>query len=151
MADDLMGYVQMAQDALRTVVRSALERAAGPEGLPGGHHFYITFKTRAAGVALPEHLLTQYPEEMTIVLKTKFWDLEVDDAGFGVNLTFNSVPARLRIPFKAISKFFDPVVPFGLQFEVEVPPPPVAEPEPGAEEAPDGGGEVLSLDAFRKR
>ena len=148
MADDQMGYVQMAQDALLTVVRTALLRAAGPDGLPGGHHFYITFKTQAAGVELPEHLRAQYPEEMTIVLKTKFWDLEVADDRFGVNLTFNSVPARLAIPFKAVSKFFDPVVPFGLQFDVELPPP--AEPEP-PKEGDGGGGEVLSLDAFRKR
>jgi hypothetical protein len=151
MADDQMGYVQMAQDALRTVVRSALERAATPEGLPGGHHFYITFKTRASGVVVPENLLTQYPEEMTIVLKTKFWDLVVEDGGFSVNLTFSGVPARLNIPFKAISKFFDPVVPFGLQFEVEVPPPPAPEVPVDGDGPSEGGGEVLSLDAFRKR
>lgn len=156
MAEDLMRYDQLAQEALRSVVRVALERAGGPEGLPGQHHFYLTFKTAAEGVSIPADLCSKYPDEMTIVLKSRFWDLVVEAELFSVKLTFNGVPSELTIPYSAITRFFDPTVPFGLQFDVEVaelvpvadaPPSPVLD-----ESSPDdSGGEVLSLDAFRKK
>lgn len=163
MAEDLMRYDKLAQDALRSVVRVALDRAAGPEGLPGQHHFYVTFKTAAAGVMLPVDLRAKYPDEMTIVLKTRFWDLEVKDELFSVRLTFNGVPAQLTIPYASITRFFDPTVPFGLQFDVEDAEPALVEvvedsasetaaPSSEGEAKPEaGGGEVLSLDAFRKK
>lgn len=161
MAEETIPYEKLVQEALRQVVKVALERAAGPEGMPGSHHFYITFKTSAPGVTMPGYLLEKYPDEMTIVLKTRFWDLEVEPEEFSVRLTFNDVPARLTIPFAAIARFYDPTVSFGLQFEVDVPPrvepdASAADPEseadaPAAEPAPDGGGEVVSLDAFRSK
>lgn len=152
MADDLMRYDQLFKDALRGVVRVALERAASPEGLPAPHHFYITFKTGAPGVILPDDLKDKYPDEMTIVLKTRFWDLEVAQEQFSVRLTFNGVPAQLTIPYLAVTRFLDPTVPFRLEFEVAAPEAPVAEPDPAPEEeSAGGGGEVLSLDAFRKK
>ncbi len=152
MADDLMRYDQLFKDALRGVVRVALERAASPEGLPAPHHFYITFKTGAPGVILPEDLKDKYPDEMTIVLKTRFWDLEVAQEQFSVRLTFNGVPAQLTIPYLAVTRFLDPTVPFRLEFEVAAPEVAAAEPDPPPEdESAGGGGEVLSLDAFRKK
>ncbi len=156
MAEDLMRYDQLAQEALRSVVRVALERAGEPDGLPGQHHFYLTFKTAAEGVAIPIDLRAKYPDEMTIVLKSRFWDLVVEAEKFSVKLTFNGVPAELEIPYSAITRFFDPTVPFGLQFDVEVAEPVAvvdAPPSPVLDEASDEdtGGEVLSLDAFRKK
>ena len=115
---DEMHYEQLAQDALRGVIRLALERAAEPEGIPGAHHFYITFKTGAPGVSIPTHLKERFPDEMTIVLQNKFWDLNVDEDSFSVGLSFNQIPAKLMIPFAAITAFVDPSVDFGLQFQV---------------------------------
>ncbi|MFZ3034337.1 MAG: ClpXP protease specificity-enhancing factor SspB [Parvibaculum sp.] len=154
MAEDQMHYDEMAQEALRGVIRKALEVAKN-EGLPGEHHFYISFRTRAPGVSISEKLLSQYPEEMTIVLQHQFWDLDVREDGFSVVLTFNKIPETLVVPYSAVHAFFDPSVQFGLQFEVAKPDPAEeAEPEaPVAEEpaAPKGEGEVVSLDAFRKK
>ena len=110
-------YESLAQEALRSVVRTVLSRVAQYDKLPGNHHFYISFNTQAEGVGLSKRLRDQYPEEMTIVLQHRFWDLEVHDDRFEVKLTFNSIPERLVIPFKAIRVFFDPSVPYGLQFE----------------------------------
>jgi hypothetical protein len=158
-AQDLMHYEALAQDALRGVVKAALKRAASPEGLPGAHHFYITFKTDAAGVSGPADLLGKYPDEMTIVLQHQFWDLAPGETFFSVTLQFGGQPKRLSIPYAAVTRFYDPSVQFLLQFE---PPPPApaevkslspapvaAEPvEPGA----DGGpAKVVSLDQFRKK
>lgn len=149
-----MHYDEMAQEALRGVIRKALEVAKN-EGLPGEHHFYISFRTRAPGVSISEKLLSQYPEEMTIVLQHQFWDLDVREDGFSVVLTFNKIPETLVVPYSAVHAFFDPSVQFGLQFEVAKPDTTEeAEPEaPVAEEpaAPKGEGEVVSLDAFRKK
>ncbi|MEL7218608.1 MAG: ClpXP protease specificity-enhancing factor SspB, partial [Pseudomonadota bacterium] len=86
----------------------------------GNHHFYITFKTAATGVAIPDHLRERFPDEMTIVLQNKFWDLEVREDGFTVGLSFNQIPAKLEIPFAAITAFVDPAVDFGLQFQASV-------------------------------
>ncbi len=129
--DSLIPYDEIVQEALRAVVGRVLgsvERSGG--GLPGNHHFYITFKTGAPGVSIPQHLRERFPDEMTIVLQNKFWDLAVDDLGFQVGLSFNQIPAKLMIPFAAITAFVDPAVDFGLQFQAAV-----TDVEPAAHEA----------------
>lgn len=161
--DSLIPYDEIVQEALRAVVGRVLgeiERAGGE--LPGAHHFYITFKTRAPGVSIPSHLRERFPDEMTIVLQNKFWDLTVDEDGFSVGLTFNQIPAKLDIPFAAITAFVDPAVDFGLQFQASVAgmepePHDDAEndsPEPGGE-APvlesDDGSNVVTVDFGRKK
>jgi uncharacterized protein len=115
MADQIR-YDLLTQQALRGVVRSVLTDAA-KKGLPGEHHFYITFDTKAPGVRISDRLLGQYPEEMTIILQHQFWDLDVSDTGFEVGLSFGGIPEKLAVPFEAINGFFDPSVQFGLQFE----------------------------------
>jgi len=119
MNEDLLGYNDMVEHAMRSVVRKALERAA-KGGLPGNHHFYITFRTDHADVMIPSRLMDQYPEEMTIVLQHQFWGLQPDDDGFDVELSFNQKHEHLRIPYSALVTFADPSVNFGLQFHVEV-------------------------------
>lgn len=116
--DSALDYGALTQTALKGVVRAALARTAELGAAPGGHHFYITFATRAPGVRIADFLKEQYPEEMTIVLQHQFWDLEVDDKKFSVLLKFRGKPERLVIPFPAITKFFDPEAQFGLQFDV---------------------------------
>lgn len=116
MAVDYIRYDILAQDALRGVVRTVLMDAA-KKGLPGDHHFYITFDTRADGVRLSQRMLAQYPEEMTVVLQHQFWDLVVSEEDFEVGLSFGGVPERLAVPFTAIKAFVDPAVQFALQFE----------------------------------
>jgi uncharacterized protein len=115
MADQIR-YDLLTQQALRGVVRSVLTDTA-KKGLPGDHHFYISFDTRADGVRLSDRLRAQYPDEMTIILQHQFWDLKVGDEGFEVGLSFGGIPERLSVPFDAINGFFDPSVQFGLQFE----------------------------------
>jgi hypothetical protein len=115
MADQIR-YDLLTQQALRGVVRSVLTDTA-KKGLPGDHHFYISFDTRAEGVHLSDRLRAQYPDEMTIILQHQFWDLKVGDEEFEVGLSFGGVPERLTVPFEAINGFFDPSVQFGLQFE----------------------------------
>jgi uncharacterized protein len=116
MATDHIRYDILAQEALRGVVRRVLVDAA-KNGLPGEHHFYISFDTRAEGVRLSARMLAQYPQEMTIVLQHQFWDLLVSETGFEVGLSFGGIPERLAVPFAAVKGFFDPSVQFGLQFE----------------------------------
>jgi len=116
MAIDHIRYDILAQQALRGVVRTVLADAA-EKGLPGEHHFKITFATIAPGVRLSERMRTQYPETMTIILQHQFWDLAVGDDGFEVGLSFGGVPERLAVPFEAITAFYDPAVQFGFQFE----------------------------------
>ena len=116
MAVDHIRYDLLAQEALRGVVRTVLTDAA-KNGLPGDHHFYISFNTRADGVRLSPRILAQYPEEMTLVLQHQFWDLVVTEEGFEVGVSFSGIPERLAVPFAAIKGFFDPSVQFGLQFE----------------------------------
>ena len=118
MPTDLIRYDLQVQDALRGVVRKVLADAAR-DGLPGEHHFYITFRTNAPGVTISSRLREQYPDEMTIILQYQFWDLRVDDEGFEVGLHFKNIPERLQIPFDAITGFYDPSVQFGLKFEIE--------------------------------
>ncbi len=116
---DHIRYDLLTQDALRGVIRTVLTDAA-VKGLPGDHHFFVTFDTRAEGVRISARLKASYPDEMTIVLQHQFWDLQVGDEDFEVGLAFNAVPERLHIPFKAVKAFFDPSVQFGLQFTVEL-------------------------------
>src|ERR1700761_1990623 len=114
---DLMHYEALAQEALRGVVKAALKRAASPGGLPGAHHFYITFKTRAPGVTAPPELAERYPDEMTIVLQHQYWDLAPGETFFAVTLKFGGQPKKLSVPYAAVTRFYDPSVQFLLQFE----------------------------------
>jgi len=144
----------MVEAALRGVVREALARAAS-SGLPGAHHFYITFRTGFPGAALPDSLVKQFPEDMTIVLEHQFWDLEVEETKFAVTLSFKGKPERLIVPFGAITGFADPSVKFALQFQadaMELPfaPAEAARAEPETPPRP-AQGEVVALDAFRKK
>ncbi len=177
MAEDLIRYDILAQDALRGVIRKVLSEVART-GLPGDHHFFINIATQAPGVRISSRLLAQYPEEITIVLQHQYWDLSVTEQAFEVGLSFNGVPERLLAPFTAIKGFLDPSVQFELRFEVterqvltgvkdETPveaTPPVAIPAPNAEAAkaaksaddddadtPAPAAQVVSLDAFRKK
>ena len=115
-AEREIDYEALVRSAMRGVVRTVLARVA-KSGLPGEHHFYIAFRTDAPGVSISKRLKEKYPEEMTIVLQHRFWDLIVKDDHFEVKLTFDSIPERLSVPFDAIKVFFDPSVPYGLQFE----------------------------------
>jgi uncharacterized protein len=118
MSVDHIRYDLLTQDALRNVIRTVLADAA-VKGLPGEHHFFVTFDTRAEGVRISSRLKASYPEDMTIVLQHQFWDLAVGEEEFDVGLAFNGIPERLHIPLKAVKAFFDPSVQFGLQFTVE--------------------------------
>ncbi|MBT0670898.1 hypothetical protein HT136_21240 [Novosphingobium profundi] len=116
--DSLIPYDEIVQEALRAVVGRVLGQVEATNGvLPGNHHFYITFKTGAPGVSIPPELKARFPDEMTIVLQNKFWDLGVSEDGFTVSLSFNQMPAKLDVPFSAITAFVDPAVDFGLQFQ----------------------------------
>ncbi len=164
MAEDLIRYDILAQDALRGVIRKVLTEVSRT-GLPGDHHFFVKFATRAPGVRISSRLLKEYPEEITIVLQHQFWDLKVTEQSFEVGLSFNDVPERLLVPFTALRGFYDPSVPFGLQFDMastadnarepvheDAPPPAVEATEPNSiEPAANGAAEVVSLDAFRKK
>jgi uncharacterized protein len=174
MPEDLMRYDQLAQNALRGVVRDAL-RKVQKTGLPGEHHFYIAFNTKYPGVILSDRIAERYPREMTVVLQHQFWNLIITDERFEVELSFDNIPEKLVIPFNSIKGFLDPSVQFGLQFEVV----PVEDQElqetkrvPGSrveknsdtpegessdkgddndEGADDAPTKVVSLDAFRKK
>jgi hypothetical protein len=160
---DLMHYDKMMEDALRGVVRKALESAAR-QGLRGDHHFYITFRTDAAGVTMPDHLRAKHPQEMTVVLQHQFWGLDVRPETFAVTLSFNGQQERLSVPFAAISAFVDPSVQFGLQFPgaivdgatSEAGAPAVGAPAAPADKPLDapakaGDARVVALDSFRKK
>ncbi|HEX9465732.1 MAG TPA: ClpXP protease specificity-enhancing factor SspB [Alphaproteobacteria bacterium] len=175
MSGDPLNYQAMTEDALRSVLRQALIVAA-QRGLPGQHHFYLTFRSTFPGVDIADHLRERHPEEMTIVLQHQFWGLDVTDKQFAVTLSFNGQHERLTVPFAAVTAFVDPSVQFGLQFSVSAPedstgpvalPPkasPPAVPAPAAavgaptdpaappdgEPGPEGGARVVALDAFRK-
>jgi hypothetical protein len=117
--DSLIPYDEIVQEALRAVVGRVLREVERNGGLPGGHHFFITFKTNAPGVDIPKHLSDRFPDEMTIVIQNRFWDLKVQEEHFEVGLSFNQMPAKLSIPFAAITVFFDPEVKFQLQFQAQ--------------------------------
>ncbi len=165
---DLMRYDLMAQEALRGVIKQALKRAASPQGIPGEHHFYISFQTHAPGVSVPEDLAERYPDEMTIVIQHQFTELAPGETFFSVVLRFGGQPKKLSVPYAAVTRFHDPSVPFALQFE----PVEIAAPESHAESAepevlrpktkakasseeeppPEGDGpKIVSLDQFRKK
>jgi hypothetical protein len=169
MATDHIRYDVLARDALRGVLRRVLTDAA-EHGLPGEHHFFITFLSTAEGVKLSPRLLAQYPEEMTVILQHQFWDLTVTEDRFEVGLSFGGIPERLVVPFNSIKSFFDPSVQFGLQFEpadtaadtpaANLPAVPAASaltvPTAAAENKdepakPSEGAEVVRLDRFRKK
>jgi len=161
MSKDFMHYKELMDRALRSVVRDALIRVA-KSGLPGSHHMYITFRTRAPGVDIGDRLRERFPDDMTIVLQHQFWGLEISDDHFEVTLSFNKLHERLVIPFAAITSFVDPAVQFGLQFVPTVAPPARAKLEVGEKKAPPAGaapsaeekpksGQVVTLDAFRKK
>lgn len=181
-SEDLIRYDVLTQDALRSVIRKVLDEVA-VAGLPGDHHFFITFDTGFPGVRLSKRMRERYPESMTIVIQHTYWDLKVNDSGFEVDLTFNDIRERLAIPFAAIQAFFDPSVKFGLQFDVAIETAEDGEatveaPAQERQEAPvemqqkrrgnkkdksqdpaeeetteasGASGEVVSLDAFRKK
>lgn len=160
--DDILRYDKMVEQALRGVVKKAIEEVR-EDGLPGEHHFYITFMTDYPGVDIPDYLKDRYPGEMTIVLQYQYYDLDVNDVQMQVTLSFNNVPERLIIPLGAITIFADPSVNFALQFQ------PLGEDMEGTDFDPDDGGlpipdleegngeegektgEVVSLDQFRKK
>ncbi len=157
--ESLLPYERWIEQALRHVVAQAIEHVA-TQGLPGGHHFYITFRTDHPGVDIPQRIRAQYPKEMTIVLQHQFWDLGFDRESqtVRVGLSFGGVPAKLVIPLNAVVEFADPHIRYGLRFQAEEPAakpellaaPPAPEPDaaPAAETEP---GQVVSLDAFRRR
>ena len=171
MPEDLMRYDQLAQNALKGVVREALRRVE-KSGLPGEHHFYIQFNTKYPGVNIGARLAERYPREMTVVLQHQFFNLQVTEERFQVELSFDNIPERLIVPFASVKGFLDPAVQFGLQFEVAQEEPastaaesklkksaePKAAPkeaetsdEATSEEKPDDVPKVVSLDAFRKK
>ena len=166
MPTDLIRYDVLARDALRGVLRQVLVDAAA-NGLPGEHHFYITFLSTAEGVKISPRLLAQYPQEMTVILQHQFWDLIVTDDRFEVGLSFGGIPERLVVPFDSIKSFFDPSVQFGLQFETADASVLAADVSAAAETpvesndstnsedtkpaAPGEGAEVVRLDRFRKK
>ncbi|TPI10033.1 hypothetical protein FJW06_24100 [Mesorhizobium sp. B4-1-3] len=176
MADDHIRYDILAQEALRGVMRKVLAEVART-GLPGNHHFFITFLTGAPGVRISSRLRERYPEQMTIVIQFQYWDLKVTDTGFEVGLSFSDVPEKLEIPFSAVRGFYDPSVNFELEFDVKTEgaedeatapaPEPVAvvpekkaetkkkaaeaEKKPAVAETGGKGADVVSLDAFRKK
>ncbi|MGH6925317.1 MAG: SspB family protein [Propylenella sp.] len=179
MVDDLIRYDVLYQEALLGLVKKVLSEVARA-GLPGEHHFYVTFDTRASGVRISSRLRADYPSEMTVVLQHQFWDLTVTDSGFEVGLSFKGVPERLVVPFRAVKSFADPHAHFQVKFDVK----PEAEAQAAAEGAPaeeaaaapakktavpaagkkaaasgkagkaaaaDGKADVVSLDSFRKK
>lgn len=164
--DSLIPYDEIVQEALRAVVGRVLGQVERDGGtLPGSHHFYITFKTGAPGVDIPKTLTERFPDEMTIVLQNKFWDLEVTDRGFSVGLSFNQIPSKLIIPFSAITAFVDPAVDFGLQFQAAVEDEEPTAHEDAENDAPEGeerrsvedvaksedGSNVVTVDFGRKK
>ncbi len=154
--DSLIPYDEIVQEALRAVVGRVLGEVEATGRLPGDHHFYITFKTGAAGVDIPRHLSERFPDEMTIVIQNRFWDLKVEKTGFEVGLSFNQMPAKLVIPFAAITGFVDPAVNFALQFQAQVEEAgpqahDAAENDPPAAEPVEDGSNVVSVDFKRKK
>ena len=159
--ESLIPYDEIVQDALRAVVGRVLGEIEATGALPGEHHFYITFKTRAPGVSIPKHLLERFPDEMTIVIQHRFWDLKVEEDGFSVGLSFGGVPATLQVPFAAVTSFHDPAVEFALTFQADAAEVPSEEHEEAENDAPAGegkdeeakgdGSNVVSVDFTRKK
>jgi hypothetical protein len=157
--ESLIPYDEIVQDALRAVVGRVLGEVEKTGALPGGHHFYITFKTQMPGVSIPKHLMERFPDEMTIVIQHRFWDLKVEEDGFTVGLSFGGVPSTLRVPFAAVTQFHDPAVEFALTFHANAAEVPAEEheeaendaPEAEAKPAAEDGSNVVSVDFTRKK
>jgi hypothetical protein len=177
--NDRFHYDALVDDALRSVVKRVLVQVAA-KGLPGSHHFYISFRSTDPGVEMPDYLRAKYPEEMTIVLQHQYWDLVIHDESFEVTVSFNKQQEHIKVPFMALSAFVDPSVRFGLQFDrkdktgalpekseggavapTPLPAPePKAKPDPAAAEAAAAAAEakpeeaaskIVKLDSFRKK
>ena len=154
--ESLIPYDEIVQDALRAVVGRVLREVERTGDLPGDHHFYITFKTQASGVDIPQRLIERFPDEMTIVMQNRYWDLVVNDTGFSIGLSFNQVPSKLVIPYAAVTGFHDPSVNFELRFQAQEGP---EGPDPHDEAENDGptvtpvedGSNVVSVDFKRKK
>ncbi len=173
--NDRFHYDALVDDALRSVVKRVLVQVA-EKGLPGSHHFYISFRSTDPGVEIPDYLLAKYPEEMTIVLQHQYWDLIIGEESFEVTVSFNKQQEHIKVPFMALSAFVDPSVRFGLQFDrkdkagnlieksaLPTAPTPLPTPEPkpkseiaaaepDAEAKPeDAASKIVKLDSFRKK
>ncbi|MCL6679248.1 ClpXP protease specificity-enhancing factor SspB [Sphingomonas sp. RG327] len=153
--ESLIPYDEIVQEALRDVVGRVLGEVERSGGLPGAHHFYISFRTRMPGVEIPKHLLERFPEEMTIVIQHRFWDLKVGQDAFSVGLSFGGVPASLRVPFAAVTDFVDPAVDFSLKFQANAADPVHETHDQAENDAPtaadDDGSNVVSVDFTRKK
>lgn len=158
---DYIGYEALTQAAMRGVVREAIREAAKNGAPPGDHHFYVTFRSKAPGVKIADHLVERFPDEMTIVIQHQFWDLEVHDGHFEIVLKFSGVPQHLSIPFAAMTRFVDPAVNFGVSFEradagtdsgiVDGAPEADHEDVAATGTSDSEGDTVVSLDAFRRK
>ncbi|MEM5501034.1 SspB family protein [Ahrensia kielensis] len=133
MTEDILRYDILVQNALRGVIRKVLSEV-DKTGLPGNHHFFITFLTGAQGVKVSNRIKEQYPEQMTIVVQHQYWELEVNETGFGIGLSFSDIPEKLYIPYSAVRGFYDPSVNFELEFDVEQ-----------AEDEEDGDASVTAI------
>jgi hypothetical protein len=154
--ESLIPYDEIVQEALREVVGRVLHEIEKTGGLPGGHHFYITFNTRVPGVDIPRHLADRFPDEMTIVIQHRFWDLKVEDEQFSVGLSFGGIPSMLVIPFAAVTDFVDPAVDFSLKFQANgAPEGHEVHDQPGNDlplgEPVEDGSNVVSVDFTRKK
>jgi hypothetical protein len=156
--ESLIPYDEIVQEALRDVVGRVLGEVERSGGLPGDHHFYITFKTRMPGVSIPKHLAERFPDEMTIVLQHRFWDLKVEDDAFSVGLSFGGVPSTLNVPFAAVTDFVDPAVDFSLKFQANAAEDFREDHEQAENDAPEAeaetredGSNVVSVDFTRKK
>jgi hypothetical protein len=144
------------QEALRDVVGRVLHEVETGGGLPGGHHFYITFKTKMPGVQIPKHLVERFPDEMTIVIQHRFWDLKVTKDGFSVGLSFGGVPSTLDVPFAAVTDFVDPAVDFSLKFQANGAPDEHEQHDEAENDAPlaastEDGSNVVNVDFTKKK
>ena len=154
--ESLIPYDEIVQEALRDVVGRVLGQIERTGALPGEHHFYITFKTGMPGVSIPKHLTERFPDEMTIVLQHRFWDLKVEQDAFSVGLSFGGVPSTLHVPFAAVTDFVDPAVDFSLKFQANGADEGHEEHEEAENDAPqvekaDDGSNVVSVDFTRKK
>lgn len=157
--ESLIPYDEIVQEALRDVVGRVLHEVEKSGGLPGGHHFFITFQTRMPGVVIPKHLAERFPDEMTIVIQHRFWDLKVDDDEFSVGLSFGGVPTTLAVPFAAVTEFVDPAVDFSLKFQANVLEDEPEDHDDADNDAPapapagtaDDGSNVVNVDFTRKK
>ena len=154
--ESLIPYDEIVQEALRDVVGRVLREVEATGVLPGGHHFYITFQTRLPGVSIPKHLKDRFPEEMTIVIQHRFWDLKVEPDHFSVGLSFGGVPSTLVVPFAAVTDFVDPAVDFSLKFQPNGAPPEHEAHDEPINDSPivmpvDDGSNVVAVDFTRKK